>query len=145
VVAKLFLATVVIVGLIMGGAYAYHHLYHDRSVRAYCKTFYSKGKQFRLEYSITSSNDPLRSLANMMSAPQQLANFFGQLDSVAPMTIEPAVATIQKAFQSQMNQLESGNLFTMLFGGLIDRGVSQNAVNEVNQYTLQNCGSPPSI
>jgi hypothetical protein len=57
-----------------------------RSVSAYCQTFYEQGTQFRNEYIKADANmsqDPLAGLAAVITAPTQLAVFFGRLDAVA--------------------------------------------------------------
>lgn len=118
-----------------------------RSVAAYCHVFYGTGAKLRDSYaSATYANDPLQALGTILSAPSQLANFLGQLAAVAPMIIEPAVATLQQAFQEEAG--EAGGAVSdplgALFGGLVAGMASEQAAQEVTQWTLAHCGPPPS-
>jgi hypothetical protein len=145
-VSGLFAAGVAIVSLAAlggGGFWLYHHYHHDRSVSAYCNVFYGQGEALRSEYQgIGAQSDPIDDLGAIFSAPSQLANFLGQLANVAPMTIEPDVVIIQQAFAKEATQLTS-NPIAALVDGLGDGAASNDAVNQVNQWTLQNCGAPP--
>lgn len=116
------------------------------SVAAYCRTFYQKGTQFRNEFlNGDASKDPLGTIVDLISAPAQLADFFGDLKAVAPASIEPQVAQIQTAFQKEVNGA-TGDL-TNPIGGLIT-GIASAietgpAWNAVNNWTETNCGPPP--
>ena len=119
-----------------------------RSVDAYCMTFYEKGTQFRNEYlkvDANESNDPLGALVALITAPSQLADFFGDLAEVAPPSIEPQVAQIQAAFQKEVNGA-TGDL-TNPIGGIINGLASAietgPAWSAVNSWTDSNCGPPP--
>lgn len=116
-----------------------------RSAAAYCQVFYGEGSKLRATYSSADANDPLQALGTILSAPSQLASFLGQLEAVAPGTIEPAVATLQQAFQEEAN--EEGDAATdpigALFGGLVAGLSSQQAAQEVTQWTFRHCGAPP--
>jgi hypothetical protein len=118
----------------------------SRSVAAYCRTFYQQGTQFRSEFmNANSSSDPLSGVVDLISAPAQLANFFGDLAEVAPTSIEPQVAQIQAAFQQEVNGATSD--LTNPLGGLIGAFASAietgPAWEAVNNWTDTNCGPPP--
>jgi hypothetical protein len=141
--AGLATVLIVLVGLVAGSFWLYHRYHHDRSVAAYCNVFYGQGSAIRSEYSnVNAQSDPIGALGAIFSAPDQLANFFGQLENVAPMTIEPDVATIHQAFQQEANELTSDPVEALL-GGLVVGAATSGASNRVNQWTLQNCGPPP--
>jgi hypothetical protein len=133
---------IVLVALVGGGYWLYHRYHHDRSAAAYCGVFYGQGSVIRSEYSnVNAQSDPIGALGAIFSAPDQLADFFGQLENVAPMTIEPDVATIQQAFQQEANELTSDPVEALL-KGLVDGEATSGASDRTNQWTLQNCGAP---
>lgn len=117
-----------------------------RSVAAYCTTFYQKGSQIRSEYlNVDASKNLLGAIADVISAPAQLADFFGDLAAVAPPSIQPQVAEIQAAFQKEVGGA-TGDL-TNPVGGIIT-GIASAietgpAWNAVNNWTEDNCGPPP--
>lgn len=117
-----------------------------RSVAAYCTTFYQKGTQFRNQFlNADASNDPLAAIVGLISAPAQLADFFGDLATVAPLSIEPQVAEIQAAFQREVNDATKD--LTNPVGGVIT-GIASAietgpAWDAVNNWTGTNCGPPP--
>lgn len=123
----------------------------NRSVEAYCSVFYGEGQQLRSQWAAAgSSEDPFAGLAAVFSAPRDLAVFFDKLDKVAPEEIEPDVAELRDAFQQQADSLGSqaggvldnplGALAGSLAAGLSTAGVEQR----VDDYTLKNCGPPPT-
>ena len=117
-----------------------------RSISAYCTTFYQKGTQFRNEYLNTNASaDPLGAIVAIVTAPSQLADFFGELDAVAPSSIEPDIAQIHGAFKKEVDGA-TGDL-TNPVGGLLNGLASAietgPAWNAVNSWTESNCGPPP--
>jgi hypothetical protein len=117
----------------------------DRSVAAYCTAFYQQGTKFRSQYEDPNSKNPLNLIVSLISAPQQLATFFGNLAEVAPNSISPQVSQIQNAFQQEANNM--GRDATNPLGGLISGVVSSietgPAFQAVNTWTDTNCGPPP--
>jgi hypothetical protein len=119
----------------------------SRSVSAYCKTFYGQGSALRqqwLQADQQTSADPLDALGQIFAAPQELANFFNRLDAVAPSDIEPDVKLIGQTFSAEASSLSSGNVIQSLASGLVSSVTSEGAFNAVNQWTLTNCGPPPT-
>jgi hypothetical protein len=116
------------------------------SVASYCQTFYRQGTQFRSQFqNSNSSSDPLGALASLLTAPSQLATFFGNLAAVAPASIQPQVAQIQHAFQQEVNN--AGQDITDPLGGIVSGLASAietgPAWTAVNNWTDSNCGPPP--
>jgi hypothetical protein len=74
-----------------------------------------------------------------------MATFFGQLDAVAPQSIEPDVAQIQQAFQQEINNAgqDITNPIAGLIGGLASSIETAPAWTAVNNWTNANCGPPP--
>lgn len=136
---KIFPVTIACLALLLGACGK------QRSVAAYCQVFYGQGSQLRQQWSGNNqSGDLVGELGTLFGAPQQLANFFGRLDAVAPDDIEPDVHQLQQAAQQAADNLKSGNVIQSLLGGLTSGLGSQGAETRVNQWTLSNCGSPPS-
>ncbi|MGY1728095.1 hypothetical protein ACI79J_14090 [Geodermatophilus sp. SYSU D01062] len=122
-----------------------------RSVEAYCDVFYGEGQELRDAWTQAgNTDDPLAGMAAMFSAPRDLATFFGRLAEVAPDEIEPDVAALHDAFQEQADSLgsQAGELMDNPLGalaGAFAAGLSTSGAEQrVNQYTLDNCGPPPT-
>ena len=119
-----------------------------RSTAAYCHTFYQQGTQLRNQWQGVDKNmnqDPLGGLLSAVTIPSQLATFFGQLDTVAPLSIEPDVAQIQQAFQQEVNNAgrDITNPIAGLIGGFASSFETAPALTAVNNWTNTNCGPPP--
>lgn len=142
--ASLAVAVVVLLSAcVLGGCSS-----STRSVTAYCQTFYRQGTQFRNQVQTSDNNmsqNPLGGIISLLTVPSRLATFFGQLDSVAPPSIEPQVAQIQQAFQQEVNNATKD--ITNPVGGLLDGLASAietgPAWTAVNNWTDTNCGPPP--
>jgi hypothetical protein len=84
-------------------------------------------------------------MVDVISAPAQLADFFGDLAAVAPSSIQPQVAQIQAAFQKEVNGA-TGDLTNPLGGiitGIASAIETGPAFQQVNNWTETNCGPPP--
>jgi hypothetical protein len=119
-----------------------------RSVAAYCHTFYQQGTQLRNQWQGVGNNmnrDPLGALVSLVAAPSQMATLFGQLDEVAPQSIEPDVAQIQQALQQEVNNAgqDITNPIVGVIGGLASSIATAPAWTAVNHWTDTNCGPPP--
>lgn len=119
-----------------------------RSVASYCQTFYQQGTQLRNGWQSADdamSQDPLGGLITVAAVPSQLATFFGQLDSVAPQSIEPDVSQIQQALQQEVNNAgqDITNPISGLIGGLASSIETAPAWAAVNNWTDSHCGPPP--
>jgi hypothetical protein len=133
------LVCLVVVPILLGGCGT------TRSVAAYCQVFYGQGAQVRNNLAPTNDSDPFEVLGSLVDAPSELANFFGQLDAVAPASIEPDVAAMQHTFQQEAG--EQSNVATDplddIVGGLLGGLGSQQAAQAVTTWTLHHCGRPP--
>lgn len=123
----------------------------QRSVAAYCKTFYGEGQKIRTQaQQAATSNDPLQQLAEVLGSPAQLYQLFKKLDKVAPDDIQPDVETLRDSFKQQADSLggATGSLFDNPFGGLVSglvRGLSTaGAAQRVDSWTQAHCGPPPN-
>jgi hypothetical protein len=107
--------------------------------------FYQQGTKFRSQFAHPNSQNPLNLIVSLISAPQQLASFFGDLADVAPDSISSQVSDIQNAFQQEANNL--GNDATNPLGGILNGVISGieagPAFEAVNNWTDENCGPPP--
>ena len=125
-----------------------------RSVEAYCSTFYGEGQELRQRWLDTNAEgDPVAGLAQLFSAPRDLAVFFGELSDVAPEEIQPDVETVRDTFQRQADSLgdKAGDiasgpmgLFGALAGDLATGLAAAPAMQRVDTWTSQNCGPPPA-
>lgn len=125
-----------------------------RSVEAYCTTFYGEGQELRQQWlDSNASGDPLAGMAQLFSAPRDLAVFFDELSGVAPEDIRPDVETVRDTFQSQADSLgdKAGDiasgpmgLFGALAGDLATGFAAAPAMQRVDTWTSQNCGPPPT-
>jgi len=116
------------------------------SVDAYCRTFYQQGTQFRNQFSSNgSSSGSLDGFISLLTAPSQLATFFGNLAAVAPASIQPQVTQIQQAFQQEVNDVgqDISDPAAGLLSGLASAVETGPAWNAVNNWTEANCGPPP--
>ncbi|HUY10040.1 MAG TPA: hypothetical protein VMW80_11470 [Candidatus Dormibacteraeota bacterium] len=84
-------------------------------------------------------------MGKLITAPEQLANFFDQLDKVAPSDIEPDVGTLQKAFQKESDSLAQDLTDPMagIVSGLATGLSSVSAYEAVDKWTVDQCGPPP--
>jgi len=119
-----------------------------RSVTAYCQTFYQKGTQLRSQFQGAANNmsrNPLAGIVSLLTAPSQLATFFGELDKVAPPEIEPQVAQIQQAFQQEVDNATKDitNPVGGIISGLASAIATGPAWTQVGSWTGANCGPPP--
>lgn len=117
-----------------------------RSVATYCTTFYQKGGQLRNEFlSASAKKDPLIAIVDLITAPAQLADFFGDLATVAPQTIETQVQQIQKAFQKEVDNAtgDISNPVGGIISGLASAIETGPAWSAVTHWTDTNCGPPP--
>jgi len=103
--SKIVLSVVALLFVTSGGYLAFQHFKGGRSVSAYCSTFYGDGQKIRSEYSVNFANNPVKNIVNLITAPQQLATFFGKLAAVSPMDIEPSVVVLQHSFQKEADSL----------------------------------------
>ncbi|MDN5929753.1 MAG: hypothetical protein L0I24_01565 [Pseudonocardia sp.] len=125
-----------------------------RSVEAYCSTFYGDGQELRQRWLDTNaSRDPLAGMAQLFSAPRDLAVFFDELSAVAPDDIRPDVETVRDTFQSQADSLgdKAGDiasgpmgLFGALAGDLATGFATAPAMQRIDTWTSANCGPPPA-
>lgn len=117
----------------------------NRSVSAYCSTFYQQGTKFRSQYANPNSQNPLNLIVSLISAPQQLATFFGNLAAVAPDSISSQVSQIQNAFQQEANNLgqDATNPLSGIISGVVSSIETGPAFEAVNTWTDTNCGPPP--
>lgn len=117
-----------------------------RSVEGYCQTFYSEGQKFRDTYErVDAQTDPVAGLIVLLGAPQRLALLFAKLDAVAPLDIEPDVKVLQDAFQ-QINDNMVANArdpIRAILDALTIGASTKKSEDNVNSYTLTNCGPPP--
>ena len=67
----------------------------ERSVEAYCGTFYGEGGELRDRWSDAQGADPLTQAATLLQAPQEMKTFFDRLEKVAPDEIQPDVAAVR--------------------------------------------------
>jgi hypothetical protein len=91
------------------------------------------------------TQDPLAGIVALVTAPAQLADFFGKLDAVAPTSIEPEVRQIQQAFQQEVNNATKDltNPVGGVISGLASAIETGPAWTSVNRWTESNCGPPP--
>lgn len=139
-----FLAFIVAVGgLLLPGCSSASS--SDRSVSAYCTTFYQQGTKFRSQYANPNSQNPLNLIVSLISAPEQLATFFGNLAQVAPNSISSQVSQIQSAFQQEADHLgqDATNPLEGLISGVVSGIETGPAFEAVNTWTDTNCGPPP--
>jgi hypothetical protein len=125
-----------------------------RSVEAYCATFYGEGQELRQRWLDTNATgDPVAGVAQLFSAPRDLAVFFGELGDVAPEEIRADVETVRDGFQSQADSLgekagavASGPMGVLgaLAGDLATGLATAPAMQRVDTWTSQNCGPPPA-
>lgn len=119
----------------------------ERSVAAYCSTFYGDGGQMHARWQRqAASGDLSQALAMTFTAPGELASFFGRLDKVAPDEVEPDVRTLHDNMQELADGLGStaGDPVQGLFKSFALSVGSKAAENHVNAYTLAHCGRPPN-
>lgn len=125
-----------------------------RSIEAYCTTFYGEGQELRQRWlDNNATGDPVAGLAQLFSAPRDLAVFFDGLSDVAPDEIRPDVETVRDTFQSQADSMgdKAGDiasgpmgLFGALAGDLASGLAAAPAMQRVDTWTSQNCGPPPA-
>jgi hypothetical protein len=123
----------------------FHPFGSQRSVEAYCKTFYGYGKEIRDRgMAANRSQDPVRMLQTLASTPRDLYALFDRLQKVAPDEIEPDVATLRDAFKRQADSLgsDAGHPFAGLFQGLMMGLATAPAEQRVDDWTKRNCGDP---
>lgn len=119
-----------------------------RSVAAYCRTFYATATKIRAQYTAVTKeipSDPFAAIGSLLDSPNVLAQFFTRLEQVAPTTIEPAVATLQKSFarESTVEGQAVTNPLAALGDGLLNGLSSMGAYTQVTHWTTSNCGPPP--
>jgi hypothetical protein len=119
----------------------------ERSVDAYCATFYGEGSELHNQWAASSGGDPLTQVVTLVAVPGDMAVFFDKLDKVAPDDIEPDVAAVRDSLKRQLDSLGSVSasdpLSTVLQQFMI--GMSSNGSwQRVNDYTASNCEPPPS-
>lgn len=140
-----FLALITILALCSAGCA------QTRSVANYCSTFYGEGEKFRQSaYDAQESGDDLAVVSSLLGAPAQLASFFEKLEAVSPDEIQPDVAQMRDVYKKISDQVGEGAttdvyaILGQLAGGIV-LGLSVRAAEQrINEYTLANCGPPPS-
>lgn len=144
--AKIIASIIALAIVASGGYFVLRHSNGGRSASAYCSTFYGDGQKFRSEYSVNFASNPIKNIVNLISAPQQLATFFGKLAAVSPMDIEPSVVVLQHSFQREADSMGVSvlNPLAGLASGLVTGVEAVPATSAVNSWTLSHCGPPPN-
>jgi hypothetical protein len=120
----------------------------NRSVDAYCRTFYATANQIVAQYTKVDKaipSNPFAALGSLLNSPNVLAQFFTRLEQVAPTTIEPSVATLQRSFakESTIEGQALSDPLAALGEGFLNGLSSMGASTQVTHWTTSHCGPPP--
>jgi hypothetical protein len=117
----------------------------SRSVDAYCETYREQGK--RLHDRLAAENlaarradNVLAAMASVASSPREFADFFADLEEVAPDEIAPDVATLRDGWGAIADRLgDSPDPLSMLSTGLVVGLATGPAERRVEQWTSRHC------
>lgn len=118
----------------------------ERSVEAYCSTFYGEGSELRDQWTEAGGSDLLGQAVTLLQAPQDLATFFDKLEKVAPDDIQPDVAAVRDSLKDQidaMTSIDPGSPWKAALQSMLIGVSSGGSWQRVDEWTLENCGPPP--
>jgi hypothetical protein len=119
-----------------------------RSVVAYCRTWKAEGERLHAKWAAAQrqaerDGDAFGSFSTVMGAPEDLADFFDQLDRVAPDDIEQVVARYRDAWRQTAANLGSkaSDPLSFLTAQLMVAAQSAGAEREIDSWTRSHCGA----
>jgi len=136
------LALLIVVVVVVG----YQVATPDRSVKAYCKTFYDEGVKLHEKWSAQTrqaneSDNVFAAIATVAGSPRDLADYFGKLEKVAPDGIQSDVAAVRDAWRKMADSVgdQGADTLSMLAAGAFV-GLSVAAAEQrVDTWTSSHC------